>query len=92
MPKVVGSTLSLIGSGRRSIVVATLKIGSDGTDVAVIPRSSRAEAFRQGKRYTFSKTLKEGCATHGPRIKSGPGADVFWSVEWARFSRKHYGF
>jgi len=44
-PRVIGSTLSLGGSGRRSIVAAMLKIHSDGADVTVIP-SSRAAAFR----------------------------------------------
>jgi len=37
---------SLFGSGRRSIVSATLKTRSDEADVAVVSRNSRAAVFR----------------------------------------------
>jgi len=46
MPRAIGSTLFLVGSGRRSIVATTLKTRSDGVCVAVRPRSSRAVVFR----------------------------------------------
>ena len=40
MPRDFGSTPSLVGSGRHSIVAATPNIRSDRVDVADIPRSS----------------------------------------------------
>jgi len=73
MPRVVGSTL-WFSSGRLSFAVATLKTRSDGADVAVIPRSFQAAASDKGKNVRIYKTLKQGCATHGP------GAEVLWTV------------
>jgi len=46
----------------------------------------------KGNDTSFTTTLKQGCATHGPKSKSGAGADVFWPAERARFPCKHYGF
>ena len=80
MPRVVGSPLSLVGSGRRSIVAATLKTRSDGADVAVIPRSCRAATFRKGND-TFSKTLKQGYAN--PWL-----ADQKWPGSWSFVARE----
>jgi len=64
MPRVVGSTLSLVGSGRRSNVAATLKTSSDRADVAVIVLEQQHSD--KGNDIRFSKTVKQGSAC-GPK-------------------------
>jgi len=68
VPRVDVSTLSFVGSGRRSIVAATLKSHSDGADVAVshtYPGVLKQHPSDKGNDKRFYKTVKQVRATHG---------------------------
>jgi len=93
MPRDFGSTPSLVDSGRHSIVgTPNQRLAPTEPMLLSYPGFLEQQPSDKGIVVRFFKTVKQGCATHGPLAKSGPGAEILWPTERARFSSKHYGF
>ena len=80
----------LVCSGRRRIVAATPKTGSDAADVASHP-VSRAAAFRSGKRCSLFQNPKTGACNPWARGSSGPWKGTNFQARITVFERYCHG-